>query len=262
MLKTWRSLTKHLDVTAILVASIGAIVLHHLHILPESHVISLILFLLAIHALQEVTRGEEIRGDIKLISQNVAVPDPEIEIIKPADLLLYTEKFALKNLGEDWWFNPCANMFRSDEIFNKLLRPSIENSRTSKILFLMRPEMRETWEREVQPKIERCKGKEKVKPPIWVDIKEGIAFRIIDIGTGKEAREALLTFWGEPFMMEFVEQEERAHMPRYVIHAKNHSELIPRLEEIFTRHRLKTVVPTSGGTALRHQDGVKDGVRS
>lgn len=241
MAKVWQSIITHLDVVAILIASMGAIILHHLGILPEAYVISFILFLLAVHTLQEMIRAEEIRRDVKAVSQCVAAPEPEVEIIKPADLLLRTEEFALRNRGEEWWFNACASMFYSQEMFDRLLRSSMENPRTTKIFFVLRPAMKEVWEREVQPKIERCKGKEKVQPLMWGDIEESIAFRMIDVGVEKEAKEALLTFWGEPFMMEHGAADEKAHMPRYVIHVKSHSELLPRLKDIFMKHRLKRV---------------------
>lgn len=239
MPKLWQSIVKHLDVIAIVLASVGAIVVYHLGILPQAYMISFILFLLAVHTLQDVIRGEEIRTDVKAVSQCVAAPEPEIEIIKPADLLLRTEEFALRNRGEEWWFNACASMFHSQEVFNKLLRSSMENPRTTKIFFVLRPTMKGVWEREVQPKIERCKGKEKVQLLMWSDIEESIAFRMIDVGVEREAKEALLTFWGEPFMIEHGEREEKAHMPRYVIHVKSHSELLPRLKDIFVKHRLK-----------------------
>jgi hypothetical protein len=178
MAKVWQSTVKHLDVIIILVASAGAIVLFHLDILPEAYVISFVLFLLAVHTLQEAIRGEEVRRDVKAVSQCVAAPEPEIEIIKPADLLLRTEEFALRNQGEGWWFNACASMFYSQELFNKLLRSSMENPRTIKIFFVLRPAMKDLWEREVQPKIGRCSGREKVQPIIWRDIEESIAFLV------------------------------------------------------------------------------------
>jgi len=56
-----KAIIKNLDVIAIIIASIGAIVLHHLGIIPESYVISLLLLLVALHVLQEALRGEEIK---------------------------------------------------------------------------------------------------------------------------------------------------------------------------------------------------------
>lgn len=234
----WKAVLKNLDVIAIIAASIGAIVLHHLGIIPETYVISILLFLLALHALQEALRGEEIKEDIKTITRNVLVADPEVELIKPRELLNYTEEFALKNRGEVWWFNACCAMFRSQELFDRLLKTSIESSRTTKIYFVMNKTMKEAWDNDVKPKIEMCRGRDKVQEPVWRDIDESIAFQMIDVGADKEAKEALLGFWGEPFMMEL--GSEGQHVPRYLIHVKSRSELISRLQDIFVRCRLKS----------------------
>ncbi|MHB0976139.1 MAG: hypothetical protein ACYC1U_02965 [Candidatus Aquicultorales bacterium] len=223
----------------ILVTSAGALIFFHLELLPEGYLISIILFLLAAHTLQEAVRGEEIRQDIKAFTKAISVPKIELELIKPAELIDRTAKFALKNRGEDWWFNTCANMFRSHELFDALLRPSIENQKTTKVAFIMRPSMKAIWEEYVQPQIETCRGKEKVQTPIWVEIDESISFRMIDLSADQERKEALLTFWGEPFMMEHTTSSHRAHMPRYVLLIKHHSELIHRLKDIFVKHKLQ-----------------------
>ncbi len=233
----WKAILKNLDVIAIIAASIGAIVLHHLGIIPETYVISILLLLLALHTLQEALRGEEVKEDIKTISKNVQVSDPEVELIKPRELLVYTEEFALKNRGEVWWFNACCSMFRSQELFDRLLKTSIDSSRTTKIYFVMNKTMKEAWERDIMPKIEKCRGRDKVQEPVWRAIDESIAFQMIDVGVDREAKEALLAFWGEPFMMEL--GSEGQHVPRYLIHVKSQSELISRLQDIFVRCRLK-----------------------
>lgn len=233
----WKAVLKNLDVIAIIAASIGAIVLHHLGIIPETYVISILLMLLALHALQEALRGEEIKEDIKTITKNVQVTDPEVELIKPRELLVYSEEFALKNRGEVWWFNACCSMFRSQELFDRLLKTSIDSSRTTKIYFVMNKTMKEAWERDIRPKIEKCHGRDKVQEPVWRTIDESIAFQMIDVGGDREAKEALLAFWGEPFMMEL--GSEGQHVPRYLIHVKSQSELISRLQDIFVRCRLK-----------------------
>lgn len=232
-----KTIIKNLDVIAIIIASVSAIVLHHLGIIPETYVISILLLLLALHALQDAVRGQEIKEDLKTISKNVLAPVSEVELIKPGDLLVYTEEFALKNKGEVWWFNACCTMFRSQQLFDRLLKTSIENSKTSKIIFVMNLSMKDAWDREVRPKIAVCRNREKVLEPVWCNIEESVAFQMIDIGVDREAKEALLGFWGEPFMMELGSKSE--HVPRYLIHVKSQSELISRLKDVFVRYRLK-----------------------
>lgn len=232
-----KTFLKNLDVIAIIIASIGAIVLHHLGRLPETYVVSLLLLLVALHTLQEAIKGEEVKENLKTIRQNVLAGTPEVELIKPSELLVYTEQFALKNRGEVWWFNACLTMFRSQKLFDGLLKPSIESSRTTKIVFVLNPSMKNLWDEDIRPKIERCGGRDKVQEPVWCNIEESIAFQMVDVGIEKEEKEALLTFWGEPFMMGLGNPGE--HVPRYLIHVKSQSELISRLKDIFVRCRLK-----------------------
>jgi len=40
--------------------------------------------------------------------------------------------------------------------------------------------------------------------------------------------EALLSFWGEPFMAQTTERD----VPRFIFHVHGHSELLPHLEEL------------------------------
>lgn len=59
----WKNILKNLDVIALIIASVGAIVLHHLGMIPETYLISLLLLLLALHALQDALRVEEFKED-------------------------------------------------------------------------------------------------------------------------------------------------------------------------------------------------------
>lgn len=238
MRKAFRYLIHHIDMVAIIIASLAAIVLHYLHLIPEEYLISFVLVLLAIHTAQEVIRGEEVRNDVRAMGNLIATPEPEVAIVKPAEILRRTEEFGMRNAGEDWWFNACATMFRSQHVFDKLLKSSMLNPKTTRIFFVLKPSMKEAWDRDVAPKIERSRCKEKVQPVLWRDIAEGIAFRTIDVDSGTGAKEALLTVWGEPFMMEHVDERGSAQMPRYVMHVRRDSELLVRLHDLLQKHRM------------------------
>lgn len=75
------------------------------------------------------------------------------------------------------------------------------------------------------PKIKACSGQQKVLEPLWIDLSDTISFVMIDIGGGKS--EALVSFWGEPFMALATDK----NVPRYVLHVNSNSELIVRLKE-------------------------------
>lgn len=117
--------------------------------------------------------------------------------------------------------------------------PAIESSRTSKVLFILDDSFRKVWDEEVAPKIDKCKNKDKVMPPIWRKIEENFAFKMIDLSSVKVVKEAHLTFLEKPFMMKTATQDIPAFYPRYIFHVKSHSNLIQELKDIFLEYSLK-----------------------
>jgi len=236
---------ENFDIIAVIVASFLALVLHAAGLLPETYILPLILFLLALHVLHEL-RGE-IKHDeeIKAIHRGIGglnkkIGAGETFLVKPSELLQHTREMALKNNGEIWWFNICINMFLSDVVFENVFKPAIENKMTTRIIPVLKEEYRDLWDREVLPKIGKCAGGGKVSTPIWTDINENIAFIIIDAGADGQ-KEADISVWGEPFMAEYMSHggATKKSVPRYLIHVKGDSELIYRLKDIFDRYRHK-----------------------
>ncbi len=233
---------ENFDIVAVIVASFLALVLHAAHLLPETYILPLILFLLALHVLHEmrseIKHDEEVAAiHNKISSIDTKIQVGEISLIKPSELLKHTREMALKNTGEIWWFNICINMFLSDVVFENVFKPAIENRGTTRIILILKTEYRKIWESEVTPKISSCRGADKVSSPVWADIDENIAFIAIDSGEGSQ-KEADIAVWGEPFMVEYMTQagESKKSVPRYLIHVKNDSELIYRLKDIFDRY--------------------------
>jgi hypothetical protein len=82
------------------------------------------------------------------------------------------------------------------------------------------------------PKIKACAGHLKVEEPFWTELKDTVSFVMIETGGGKA--EALVSFWGEPFMALSTDK----NVPRYVLHVNSSSELIVRLKEKERIYRL------------------------
>ncbi|GBE17789.1 hypothetical protein BMS3Abin16_00377 [archaeon BMS3Abin16] len=237
---------ENFDIVAVIVASFLALVLHAADLLPETYILPLILFLLALHVLHEMRSEIKHDQEVAVIHSNISSIDMkikagEISLIKPSELLEHTREMALKNKGEIWWFNICINMFLSDVVFENVFKPAIENKDTTRIIPVLKDEYRKTWERDVTPKIKSCSGAENVSSPVWVEsIDENIAFIAIDSGE-KPQKEADIAVWGEPFMAEYMTHEGglKKSVPRYLIHVKSDSELIYRLKDIFDKYRHK-----------------------
>ena len=132
----------------------------------------------------------------------------------------------------------CMKMYGREDLFNRVIQPIIEKGNAKEIQFIIDNSEKEIWEENVVPLLDKCKNKDRVLPPIFADIKEPIAFQMVRTDNEKDVREALLSVWGEPFMVGHGRDSEShaVHHPRYVFHIKSHSEIIPRLKELFLRY--------------------------
>ena len=228
------------DIIAGIVAAGAAIVLHLLHIVAVDVLLTIALVLLALLLLRDLRREghdertavtvRETRTDVSELRR--ALAPPEAILIGPQLLQAESRRFAESAHGRMVWFNMCFAMFRSQEVFDLMLRPAIENPRVESIEFLSGHGERERWDRFMAPKITECSAAAKVQPPRWRDLPETVSFVLADFEPDG-ATEALLSFWGEPFM-------SRAHgtqAPRYVFRIAGHSDLIARFVEMEREHR-------------------------
>ncbi len=133
------------------------------------------------------------------------------------------------------WFHVCPLMFRSQVVFDTLLKPAIENPQVKSIQFVLDQNDRKLWESEIAPKIELCSGKKKVRATHWTTISGGVSVIISDQDRDGKT-ECLLSFWGEPFMA----RSSGHNIPRYVFQIQSHSELVNRLVEVVRNHRIFT----------------------
>jgi hypothetical protein len=131
------------------------------------------------------------------------------------------------------WFNVCCLMFKSQDVFDLLLKPAIEYPSVKLLRFISDASERELWEQHVAPKVAACADSEKVLEPRWVKLPQTVSFILCDTGP-KGATEALLSFWGEPFMA----QTTGKQVPRYVFRVQGHSDLIGQFVELERQHRL------------------------
>ncbi len=130
------------------------------------------------------------------------------------------------------WFHVCLSMFKPQSLFDTLLRPAIENPHVTSIQFVLDESQKKLWEAEVMPKINLCRGREKVNLPQWKTIHESVSIIVSEVGASGKT-ECLLSFWGEPFMARTAER----NVPRYIFHIQGHSELVTRLVELERNYR-------------------------
>jgi hypothetical protein len=114
-----------------------------------------------------------------------------------------------------------------------LLKPAIENPLVRSIRFISDESEKELWEANMLPKIRECDGSKKVIQPHWRTLPQTVSFILAETEP-KGQTEALLSFWGEPFMARAVDKQ----VPRYVFWVHGHSDLVAQLVDVERRHRM------------------------
>lgn len=232
-LKTFLSL--EWDAIAGIFAATVAIALHLLHIVDEQVILPIMLALLGLLFINFMrhTRNNELTAEqVERTAQAVAglqaaLHPPDVVLIGPRRLRATNEQFVRAMCGDTIWYNVCLEMYRSPALFDALLRPAVDNPMVSSIQFVLDESQRNPWERIIQPRLSACAGSAKVCPPRWCRLSRTVSYILADSQTSG-GPEALLSFWGEPFMAQTTERD----VPRYIFHVQRHSELLPHLEEL------------------------------
>lgn len=228
------------DALAGIIAAVIALTLHFLHIIEEGVLLALALVLLALLLIRDLRRESETEKALALTEKTEAtvsriesvVGQPEVVLFGPSRLVSESERFSTRARGEMVWFNVCLTMFRPQALFDKLLRPAIENPLVSSILFICDESEKALWQSEIMPKVQKCQLSDKISEPKWCALRESVSFILSDKDGG--SMEALLSFWGEPFMAKTTERD----VPRYIFLVPNKSELLPRLAELERNYRM------------------------
>jgi hypothetical protein len=241
-----RSAVEHLSVPSLrkfeweaiagLVAAVTALVLHFLHFTDANILRVITLVLVALLFLRYFrnegrweTLGEATQTSLRLLEEiKGVIPQPEIDLIGPARLRCATAQFAGRCQGTVVWFNACPEMLATKELCQAILHPFLANPRINTLRFVLDHRQREHWETVVQATLGPFRESGKVEPPVWGDLDSGVSFLIGETDTVEGKAEALVSCWGEPFMA--VHHDRR--VPGYIIHVRQHSELIGRLREV------------------------------
>jgi hypothetical protein len=216
------------------VAAIVAIVLHLVDVVEEDTLLVIILFILAVILIRDLRKqGREERAheameraEVAMHAMQAAIAPPDAILIGPRRLRVESERFARRARGEMLWYNVCLEMFRPQQLFDSMLRPAIDNPQVSSVQFVLDEGARDAWRDVVTPKVAGCDGRDRVAEPRWTSLPEDVSFIVSETEDG--GAEALLSFWGEPFMSRQADRQ----VPRYIFHVQSGSELIERLIEL------------------------------
>ncbi len=230
-----RLLSYEWDAIAGILAAVVAIVLHFLHVIDEHIILPVVLTLMALLFInfmrhtrnneQTAEQVEYIRNMVTKISSSLATPD--IVLIVPRQLHTANEQFIHNMRGEATLFNVCLSMYRTQALFDALLRPIMDNPQVTSVQFIIDASQKALWQKDILPKISNSNAAHKVKEPRWCSLEKNLSFILADTQPDGPA-EALLSFWGEPFMSQSTER----NVPRYILHVQAHSELLTQLVEL------------------------------
>lgn len=234
-MKLKKLLSYEWDAIAGILAAVAAIILHLLHIVDEHVILPIVLALMGLLFINFMrhTRHNELTAEQVDRTEHVvrriytALKPPDIILIGPRQLRSVSEQFARQMRGDAIWYNVCLSMYKPQPLFDVLLRPAIENPMVISIQFVLDENQKDLWQEVVQPKIADCTGHSKVREPYWCTLGKNISFILAD-SQQSGGPEALLSFWGEPFMAQSTTQD----VPRYIFHVQKHSELLPHLVEL------------------------------
>ena len=234
-MKLKKFLSYEWDAIAGIATAVIASVLHLLHALSEEAMLSVVLALIALlfinfmrHSRNNEISAEQIsRTEATIHRIHAGLALPEVVLVGPRHLRTCHDQFTRHMKGDSVWFNVCLAMYTPQTLFDALLRPAIENPTISSVQFVLDSRQQGVWRDQILPKILECSGHEKVREPRWCHLEKNISFILAD-SHASDGTEALLSFWGEPFMA-----EARSHQaPRFIFHVHKHSELLPHLSEL------------------------------
>ncbi|UCE97849.1 MAG: hypothetical protein JSV74_00500 [Dehalococcoidia bacterium] len=229
-----RLLKQDWEVVAVLLAALTGLVFHFLHLTEVDLLLAIAVVLLALFLIRDIKRESQ-AGHFAAIENSIAtnledikssLTPPSVELIGPSELHETSLRFAKRGQGDVVFFNICLRMYKSQKPFDIMLKPFIENSEVTSVQFILDLKEKERWERDIMPKVVVCNNAKKVREPYWCHLEENTSFILVETGSFGKA-EALVSFWGEPFMA----KTSGVNVPRYVLYVREDSGLIRSLKE-------------------------------
>lgn len=191
------------DIIAGIAAAVIAVVLHLLHVVEVDVIFTIVLVLLALLLFRDLRReshdehlSETVHEAKNALDEvRLSIQPPEAILIGPRNLRAESRRFCESAHGEMVWFNVCFLMFKTQEVFDLMLRPAVENPHVTSIRFIANETEKPLWEQHILPKLKECPSGNKVKEPRWSQLPETVSFILADVDQDGRT-EALLSFWG------------------------------------------------------------------
>jgi len=197
-------------------------------IIPVELILAMILIYLAYIVGSLINTEESIIQDIEELGKRIT--GTGVEIIG-SNQLHHIKESVERNKGEIWFFNVPLGRIRTQEGFDAMVKPGIENTYTKGITFILNRSVRGIWEEQVQPKIDNVKGGNETITVKWMNEERKIGFMLL-----RASEEAYLIAWDEPFIVETL----KGHQTMTMFHITRNHEFFAKLEEIFEKYLLSS----------------------
>src|SRR5574340_952387 len=133
------------DAIAGIVAAVAAIVLPLLHIVDEHVILPIVLALMALlfinfmrHTRSNELTAEQVTHTAHLVGRIQSGLQPsDVILIGPRKLRSENEQFVRHMSGDTIWFNLCLSMYKTEALFNTLVRPAVDNPLVVSIQFVL-----------------------------------------------------------------------------------------------------------------------------
>ncbi|HWU82639.1 MAG TPA: hypothetical protein VN063_04025 [Methylophilaceae bacterium] len=235
MMRSKRLPSYEWDAIAGILAAVVAIVLHLLHVVDETIVLPILLALLGLlflNFMRHTHSNERTAEQVDMIANGLVqmqqrLKAPEVLLIGPRQLRSVNELFVRQMRGDTLWYNLCLSMYTPPPLFDALLRPALESPMVTSVQFVLDTSQQALWQSAIKPRLASCTGSEKVREPRWCKLDKTLSFIMADSQVSG-GTEALLSFWGEPFMA----QSNARDIPRFIFHVQKDSTLLPHLVEV------------------------------
>lgn len=232
------------DAIAGIIAAIVAIVLHFLHVAHTDVLLPILLALIGllfINFLRHSKNNELTAETVDKIFKQIEVVQsslkkPDIELIGPRKLRSEHEHFLKEMCGDVVFYNICLKMYSSEAMFNALLRPLFDNPNVSSVSFILDIKQQTDWHQNIVSRLSAHPRRDILRVPKWSSLESSLSFIMAEQSKSKSV-EALLSFWGEPFMTHHTGSDA----PRYIFWLKNHNELLPHLESLMRSQRFEDI---------------------
>jgi len=161
------------EMIAGLIAAVSALVMHSLGLGSSDLLLVMAVLLMALLFLRNIRQEQRIETILESIAATSRAIHEVESRLKPAEMNLLgpthfraeSERFSKGVQGEVLLFHVCLLMFKSQALFDLMLKPMVESPLVTSIRFVLNEKQQGLWATEIQPKLDHCHGKEKVLAP-------------------------------------------------------------------------------------------------